>query len=216
MKKSITFSFVSLLFLYAFTLLPALHAEFSSASKASELEDAAELETDTLAPPLMGAFYNPAPRGGEGLSLLSPANEPGYWGELAYQPVGENSFHLYSRDLKESAGFFWLFDKPRDLRNRWVELVYSGVSVPSQILLSFDSRMPKADGGFIVPLKSSFEPRSGYFKLPNREPFSAIQKLNFAFDPKFGKDVEMMILDLKVMPEGFDPLQGSESASYAG
>ena len=206
-----TFAFFQLLF--SVSPFPAFAGEHSSAAKTSSLEDEINLQTDTLAPPLMGAASESPFGRGEGLSLLSPTLEPGYWGNLNYELVGEKSFRLQSRGLKSSAGFFWLFDKPMDLRDRWMEIVYSGIAVPKQVLLRLDSRVPTSDGGFIVPLKNSFEPKSGYFKLPDRQPFSKITKLSFAFDPRFGKDVEMIILDLKVLPEGFDPLKGNDTAA---
>ena len=211
MNKSVTVLFVSLIFFQVVfslsTSAPARAASPSADSKTSELEDEVHLQKNTLAPPLMGAGLSEGLAFGQALSLLDASFEPGHWGELAFQSEGERSFRLQSRDLKNPAGFFWLFEKPMDLRNRWVEVVYSGMAVPSQVTLNFDSRMPRTDGRFVLPLANSFEPKSGYFKLPDRLPFSKIRKLSFVFDPRYGKDVEMMLLDLKVLPEGADPLK---------
>lgn len=193
--------------IFSLMLLTSVGASPSADSRAEDLEDDLEFQQHTLAPPLLGAAFDPGFNFQGGASLFNSDHEPGHWGDLAYEPVGEKSFRLHGRDLKKPSGFFWLFENPQDLRDRWVEIVYSGLSLPSQMALSFDSRMPRKDVDFVVPLKNSFEPKSGFFKLPDRDPFSKITKLGFNFDPKDGKDVEMLLLDLRVLPEGSDPLR---------
>jgi hypothetical protein len=189
------------------TFLSPSFALENSEIKAEQLEQERQISRHTLAQPtLLGnlGLENTSFASG---SLLTPsAFEAGTAGDILFQKIGNTSFRLSYHNLKEDASFFWLFEKPVDMKDRWVQLDYSSVNVPATILLSIDSGL-HTDGIFTLPLENSLKPKSSFFKLPDRAPYNKVDKISLSFPSEAENHTDLLIYDLKLLPEGQSPLE---------
>ena len=212
MKK--TFLTQALIVLFCFySSLPAF-ASHSAKSKADQLTQESNVRDQTLAAPTFLGSLNADRNSFRASSLLSSsAFETGYAGDILFEKVGNTSFRLNFRDQKEDASFFWLFKQPQDLRDRWVQIDYSSLKVPSKVYLQIDSGMPRTDGLFMITLEDSVTPKSSYFKLPNRNPYASAEKISMHFPAQgFEKNADLMIYDLKLLPKNESPIAKTDES----
>ena len=208
MKKTITFATAILV---AITFIPASYAEPSVQSRLQELKKEREVKRNTLSPPLFsgGVFGNVSSI--RNLSLLESPYQVGHLGSLDFKKMGETSFRIRYQDLEESASFFWIFEQKLDLRDRWLEIVYSSIVMPTRVDIVVDSKISRKDSTFPLYFENSLKPRKTYFKLPDRMPFSKVKKLRLVFEPEVARDADFMILDMNLLPLGAGPLGNAVS-----
>lgn len=145
-----------------------------------------------------------------GLSLLTLPQNAGSRGELFFQEYPGQSYRIQFAELSGDACFFWAFAKPMPLKNRWLRLTYSGISVPPHARIGFDSESEDPAISFDLYLDSSLVSRHVYFKLPDRDIFSAVQIIRLTFAPELmtGRIADFTISDLEIITEGDEPLAG--------
>lgn len=203
------------IFFASIFLISNLKAATPSAnSKIADLEESYEdssvVEHNTLAAPLL--LGDPALGGlrvtSKNLSFFDVPHTSGYKGNLQFERKEDGSVRLQYRDLKEEAAFFWLFERPMDLKNRWVRMSYSGLLVPSRVALEFDHDEKRLDSRFNLYLDDSLTPQSVFFKLPDAAPFAEIETLRLVVSPKDlkGRSADFAILDLELLPTDANPL----------
>lgn len=212
--SGITLTVFPILFAGFFFISNLKAATPSASSKIADLEekyeDSSVVEHNTLAAPLL--LGDPVLGGlrvlSKNLSLLDVPHTVGYKGNLLFEENRDKSVRLQYQNLTEEAAFFWLFERPMDLKNRWVRMDYSGLLVPSRVALEFDHDELRADSGFDLFLDGSPATQSVFFKLPDAEPFAEIETLRLVISPDDlkNKSADFAILDLEILPTGADPL----------
>lgn len=203
------------IFLASFLLISNLKAAAPPAnSKVADLEEiyknSSAVGNDTVAAPLLlgdpalGALRVTS----KNLSLLDVPHTVGHKGNLVFERDGKAGVRIQYRDLKEEAAFFWLFERPMDLKNRWVRMSYSGLQVPSHVALEFDHDEKRSDSRFDLYLDNSLAPQSVLFKLPEAKPFAQIETLRLIVSPENlkNRNADFAILDLEILPAGTNPL----------
>lgn len=206
-----------LLFLVSFAM-PLQADEFSSDEKLRELKDYGDettVDQSTLAAPLLlsQASLGKVTAFSRHLSLFDIPHTVGVKGEILYEQRDELGVRLEFRDLKEEAAFFWLFERPMDLRNRWVRVHYSGLRVPSCLKLEFDHDELRSDSQFDLYLENTLIGDTVYFKLPDKTAFAKIETLRLVLDPDSleHNSADFVIHAIELVPAGEDPLGGFES-----
>lgn len=204
MKSVVIFA---VLFVFSTFNIRFAAAEDSSDSKIKALQESVAIGQDTLSAPLLLSqpqnLLSPV-RG----SLLNQSSSAGFEGDLAYQKLAGDSYRLRYRDLKQAAAFFFLFEKPLDLKDRWVRVHYSGLHIPSHVKLELDHDEMRDDSEFDLYLNQQPQEGSVDFKLPDKEPFGDIHSLRLVMDPELLEDPygDFLILGLELLPAGEGPL----------
>ncbi|MDP3920895.1 MAG: hypothetical protein Q8R76_08840 [Candidatus Omnitrophota bacterium] len=174
------------------------------------------LASNTIAAPLVTAGRMAEPAIAiEGMSLLAKPLTTGHQGALDYQGIAEHGVRIQFRQIKEPVAFFWVFDEPVDLSDRWVRVYYAGPIVPNRLQLKLDHAEVRLDGAFDIYLENSTWTQTVFFKLPRKKTFEAIDSLRLVANPGLLKNssADFWILEVEVLPEGNDPLGGVSDLS---
>lgn len=189
-------------------LLASFRGEATVSEKEKIFGEGRELSTQTLANPLLLSQTPRDPTEIPGTSLLAHPFKFGYQGDLSYRQIEDQVFRLRYEDLEEDSAFFFLFDEPLNLRNRWVRLRYFGEKIPSRLELQVESDLPRSDGRYDLYLAGSDHLESVYFKLPDKTPFGELDSIRLVIHPEEQRDpdADFMILGLELLPAGEGPL----------
>ena len=163
-----------------------------------------QLAGETLSAPLASSLPLAAPLNLPPESLLGAAYTPGHEGEIFYEQVSDTTFRLKYLDLETEAFFYFLFEKPQDLRNRWMRLRYSGLKTPHKLTIRLDHAAYRSDTDFAVYPEDTLKPAQLFFKLPDKATFENVKSLGFVIDPSeeaAGRDGDFMILGLDLIED---------------
>jgi len=172
---------------------------------AQKLKAQSHLGQETLAAPLfMGA---PSSSFSPGESLFVLPLTFGTKGNVKYDQMGGTIQRVAYHDLRDPASFFIFFDEEMDLRGRWMEITYSGITVPKKIYLVFDKGTPRSDSTLPIHLNRSTEIERSRLEIPDRIPYSKIKRLDFQIDPKdqSGMNADFLILDVSILRKSPSP-----------
>ncbi len=186
------------------------------ASVEEDLKSTAEADQSTLVSPLLLSQPSEHFQVPDGTSLLKNPFEVGYEGDLQYEKLSDETFRLRYFDLTRDASFFFVFDKPLNLKDRWVRLRYTGLKLPSHLALELDFEERRSDTHYDLYLDQAPGLGSVYFKLPAKASFEQVDSLRLIMEPDHlaSMDADFMILGLEIVPEGEGPLDNLGPSDY--
>jgi hypothetical protein len=129
---------------------------------------------------------------------------------MSIREIGARALHVSYAKLSEAASLSWKFEKPKDLRNRWFSLRYSGAEIPKHVLVNITpADASKNPGHFDLYLEKSVEPSTVKFKFPDKPEFEKTASLSFVMGTgNPSQPVNFVILDFEMLPAEQDPMAG--------
>jgi hypothetical protein len=127
---------------------------------------------------------------------------------ISIRDIGTRALHIAYEKLPDAASLSWKFGGPKDLRNRWFALRYSGAEVPKHVLINVtQTDNSKSAENFALYLEKSIEPSTVKFKFPDRPEFKNTASLSFVMDPSNpSRTANFVILDFEMLPPDQNPL----------
>jgi hypothetical protein len=188
-----------------FAELPPVDEESNLRQKYHEVRTAKQ---QTIEAPLAGSILKVELKSLSELTLGGQKVTSSHTPNLKVREIGSRAVHISFEPLTDAAAYTWNMAAPKNFKDRWFRLRYSGSEIPAHVLLSVHSQSEAAPVLFDLYPAPSQTPAEIIFKLPAGPMFDKTTSLSLVMDPKLSPAVKgsFVLLELDTLPPDHNPL----------
>ncbi len=210
-EKKVLFG-ISLFTLISLLPIAPVFAELPPVDEESNLRqkyhEARTAKQQTIEAPLAGSILKDELKSLSEVTLGGQKATSSHTPNLKVREIGSRAVHISFEPLTEAAVYTWNLTAPKNFKDRWFRLRYSGSEIPAHVLLSVQSQVASAPALFDLYPSPSQTPAEILFKFPAGPMFDKTTSLSLVMDPKMAPSGKgsFVLLELEVLAPDHNPL----------